>query len=134
MAYKIKTGVGVTALPSSDIVVLVASLRELSKESDVRCLYTDRHAVLGWAAFHESLDDLDCIDWPRLRNRDFRRDYDEPEKMERYQAEALVYRHLPLDLLRGIACRSPKETDRVRTMAEEAGADVRVMVEPRVYF
>ena len=134
MAYKIKTGVGVTAVPSSDIVVLVASLRELAKESDVRCLYTDRHAVLAWAEFHESLDNLDCLDWPRLQNRDFKRDNDQPEKMERYQAEALVHRHLPLDMLRGIACRSSKETDRVRAMAEKAGADVRVVVEPRVYF
>ena len=134
MAYKIKTGVGVTAVPSSDVVVLVASLRELAKESDVRYLYTDRHAVLQWAEFHESLDDLDSLDWPRLRNRDFKRDYDEPDKMERYQAEALVYRHLPLDLLRGIACRGSKETDRVRTMAEEVGADVRVVMAPQVYF
>lgn len=133
MAYKIKTGVGVTAVPSSDIVVLVASLRELAKES-VRYLYTDRDALLQRAEFHESLDDLDCLDWSRLRDRDFKRDNDEPDKMERYQAEALVHRHLPLDLLLGIACRGSQETDRVRTMVEEAGVDVHVEMAPQVYF
>ncbi|MCY3839753.1 MAG: DUF4433 domain-containing protein, partial [Gammaproteobacteria bacterium] len=119
---------------SSDLVVLVASLRELADKHDAGFLFTDRHAALERAEFHDSLDELDCLDWPRLRNRDFKRDYDEPEKMERYQAEALVHRHLPLDQLRGIACRRSKQADRIRTMAEEAGANVRVVVEPQVYF
>ena len=80
MAYNIKTGVGVTAVESRDIVILVASLRRLTKHPEVRFLYTDRHAVLRLAAFRESLDDLDCIDWPRLQNRDFKRDNNDPEK------------------------------------------------------
>ena len=45
MAYKIKTGLGVTAVPSSDLVVLVASLRELADKHDARFLFTDRHAA-----------------------------------------------------------------------------------------
>ncbi|WP_371329131.1 DarT ssDNA thymidine ADP-ribosyltransferase family protein [Collimonas sp. OK607] len=36
------------------------------------------------------------IDWPLLQRRDFKRDADDPRKMERYQAEALLYRHLPI--------------------------------------
>ena len=134
MAYNIKTGVGVTAVASRDIVVFVASLRRLAEEPEVQFLYTDRHAVLEWAAFHESLDDLDCLDWPRLRNRDFKRDNNEPEKMERYQAEALVYRRLPLNLLQGIACWGPKEAGRIEALAEEAGVNVRVVQDSRVYF
>ena len=134
MAYKIRTGFGVKAVPSSDIVVLVASIRQLAQEPDVQFLFTDRHAVLAWARFHRSLDHLDCLDWPRLRDRDFKRDDNEPDKVERYQAEALVYRHLPLNLLRGILCRGAKEAERVTAMAEKAGANVHVMQDSRVYF
>jgi len=39
-----------------------------------------------------------------LQRRDFRRDPDDPEKVERYQAEALVHRCLPLETLLGIVC------------------------------
>ena len=134
MAYNIKTGMGVTAVPPKDIVFLVASLRRLAKEPDVQFVYTDRHAVLEWAAFHKSLDHLDCIDWPRLRDRDFKRDDKEPEKMERYQAEALVHRHLSMELLQGIACWGPNEQARVETLAKEAGVDVRVVHRTPFYF
>ena len=134
MAYNIKTGFGVAAVESRDIVILVASLHRLTQHPEVRFLYTDRHAVLRLAAFHESLDDLDCIDWPRLRNRDFKRDNNDPAKMERYQAEALVHRHLPVDLLEVIACQGPEETARVQALAEDAGADVRVSQHRQLYF
>jgi hypothetical protein len=32
----------------------------------------------------------DWVDWPLLQKRDFKRDPDDPAKLERYQAEALV--------------------------------------------
>jgi hypothetical protein len=40
------------------------------------------------AEFHNTLDRLDRVDWPRLQARDFKRDPDDPGKFERYQAEA----------------------------------------------
>ena len=54
--------------------------------------------------------------------------------MERYQAEALVHRHLPVNLLEAIACRGPEETARIQALAEEAGADVRVAQGSQLYF
>ena len=40
---------------------------------------------------------LDRIDWAILRSRDFKRDPEDPGKFERYQAEALIYKYLPID-------------------------------------
>lgn len=42
MAFNIKTGHGVAAVPPRDIVILVASLRRLAGEPEVRFVYTDR--------------------------------------------------------------------------------------------
>ena len=42
--------------------------------------------------------------WPLLQRRDFKRDADDPAKFERYQAEALVHQHLPVNGLLGIVC------------------------------
>lgn len=39
-----------------------------------------------------------------LQRRDFRNDPDDPSKKERYQAEALVHKLLPVDALSGLVC------------------------------
>lgn len=54
--------------------------------------------------------------------------------MDRYQAEALIHQHLPVNRLEGIACWRDAEAARVRTWAEELDADVRVQARPRLYF
>ena len=138
MAYKIHTGHGVNQVNRRDIVVLVASLRDLAA-AGVPFIFSDRHAVLDYAEFFDptELARLDRLDWRSLQNRDFRQDNENPDKVERYQAEALIHLHLPIDRLRAIACWGSQEVERVRAWAEEVGADVRVDTAPaipRVHF
>ena len=109
MMYNIKTGYGgIGRCLNSDIVILVTRLRRLA-ESGVSVVFTDRHAYLRTARFFSSMDDLDEIDWALLQDRDFKRHPDDPEKTERYQAEALIHRYLPVERLAGIVCHGEKE-------------------------
>lgn len=68
---------------------MASSLRGLA-ECGVPAVFSDRHACLQTAQLFTSLEDLDKIDWDILQRRDFRRDVDDPERTDRYQAEALV--------------------------------------------
>ena len=88
MAYKIHTGHGVKQVNRPDIVVLVASLRNLA-DAGVPFIFSDRHAVLRYAQFFDTLERLDRIDWHSLQSRDFQYDDEDPEKVDKYQAEAL---------------------------------------------
>ena len=101
MLYNIKTGYGVPKKSVADIVILVSSLRHLAKQK-VPFVFTDRHAYLKAAQFSDDLKDLDWIIWSTLQVRDFKRD--DSDKFEKYQAEALVHKHVPLDALLGIVC------------------------------
>ena len=74
------------------------------------------------------MGELDRIDWNLLNRRDFRHDPEDPGKFERYQAEALLYRQLPVDALSGIACYDEKSRGCIGTMAAEAGVNVTVRV------
>ena len=133
MAYKIHTGHGVNRINRRDIVVLVASLRDLGA-AGVSFIFSDQHAVLDYAEFFDSteLDQLDRLDWRSLQNQDFKRDNENPSKTDRYQAEALIHLHLPIGRLKGIACWRPREVERVRAWAAEMGADVRVNTAPAI--
>lgn len=86
---------GIMQRPNEEIVILVSSLRHVAAQNV---------PFYNWTNYYTRLDDLNQIDWPMLQARDFRRDPDDPAKFERYQAEALIWKHCPITLLSGIVC------------------------------
>ena len=134
MMYNIKTGYGgIRQFPNSKIVIMASSLRGHA-ERNVTTVFSDRHAYLQTALFFTSLDDLDKIDWGILQRRDFRRDIDDPEKTDRYQAEALVHWHLPVEHLAGIVCLSENERGTLNEQREEVGLELKIVARPSWYF
>ncbi len=99
MMLNIKTGYnGITKRKNSDIIIFASSAYKIS-EMNIKFVFTDRHAYLAAANFYSNLNNLSHIDWKILQNRDFKRDNEDPGKMERYQAEFLVYKSLPVEAL-----------------------------------
>jgi len=132
MLLNIKTGRGVPQRPMEEIIILGTSLPHL-QELDIPFVFTDRHAYLKTAQFSSDLDDLDWIDWDMLRRRDFKRDPEDPMKFERYQAEALIHRHLPIDALQGVFCYNAEVGERITRRVEKCGVDLKVVVRPKWY-
>jgi len=106
MMKNIQTGCGgVKQRSNEEIAILVSSLHHIQAQG-LPFIFTDSHAYYQWANFYTDLSDLDKVDWTILQQRDFKRDPDDPAKFERYQAEALIYRHCPIAALLGIVCYS----------------------------
>lgn len=104
MMRNIHTGWGgITQRPNEEILILVSSLHRV-KEMAIPFVFTDSHAYPPETEYFSDLADLARIDWGILQARDFKRDVDDPKKMSRYQAEALIYRYLPIAGLLGIVC------------------------------
>ena len=97
-------------------------------------MYTDRHAYLAAANVYRDSTRCDQIDWPGLQARNFKRDPDDPERHERYQAEALVHRHLPIDGLQGIICHGPAQESHLRALVRVPGHTPRIVTRPEYYF
>jgi hypothetical protein len=134
MLLNIKTGYrGIQQRRNDEIAILVGSLPKLNQDG-VSFVFTDRHARLASAEFFGDVTDLDRIDWKILQNRDFSRDNNDLGKMERYQAETLVHRHLPIDSLLAIACYNSTERDRVDVLVKGAGLGLNVISRPGWYF
>jgi hypothetical protein len=133
MLLNIKTGRnGVTQRPLHEIAILVSSLPEIRKQA-IPFVFTDRHAVLEAAEFHSDLERLDRIDWPRLQARDFRRDPDDPGKFERYQAEALIHRQVPMATILGIICYRQEEQTKIETSCGTLNLSTQVLCKPGWY-
>ena len=131
MLYNIKTGYnGIAKKPMEDIIMLVSSLHLLKKQG-IPFVFTDRHAYLKLAQFSDDLDDLDWIIWPILQVKDFKKD--DVEKFEKYQAEALVYKNVPVSALIGVGCYNDSVRDEVRALADSKGKKLKVLTRSTWY-
>ncbi len=90
--------------------------------------YTNQHAYPVMAEYFNDLARLDQIDWAILQRRDFKHDPDDPGEKERYQAEALIHRHLPVDALAGIVCYNQQTKGFVETELKARRIDLRILI------
>lgn len=134
MLLNIVTGRNVTRRPKSDIVILVSSLHKIQKLG-IRFLFTDRHAYLVNANFASDIGQLhNMVPWELLQARDFRKDPEDPAKSERYQAEALIHRHLPVDALSGIVTYNDSTKAEVQALTDERQLDFGIHSKPSWFF
>lgn len=119
--------------PQSEIVHLVSSIERLA-ELGLQVIFTDRHALVQNAAFFSRPDELSRLDWPLLRSRDFKRDPEDPEKLERRQAECLVHRALPVTALQGVVCENDEVTRFCAATAKANDLELPVVTRVKWYF
>jgi hypothetical protein len=128
MMMNIRSGRSVMRRENEEIVFLVSSLHRVH-EMGIPALFTDAHAYPSATRFFNDLNSLGEIDWAILQARDFQRDLDDPRKLERYQAEALVHRHLPVQGLLGIVCYT--EALKLEIEIQLAGLSLQIPVHAR---
>ncbi len=133
MMYNIRTGYGIKQVPNDQILIFVSSLpyvAALGREF----VFTNQHAYPPMADYFTDLARLDQIDWPLLQSRDFKHDPDDPGKKERYQAKALIWKHVPLEALQGVCCYTQVVAQQIKAEVERRGLAFKVGVQPSWYF
>jgi hypothetical protein len=134
MLLNIKTGWnGIPQRPMHQIVILTSSLHNLISHN-VPFVFTDRHAYLQFAEFSSDLTDLSRIDWKILQARDFKRNPNDPGKFERYQAEALVHKRVPVAALTGVVCHGAEQEAELMTLVQDAGIQLAIATRPNWFF
>ena len=133
MMFNIHTGYGVKQLANEDIVIFVSSLPQVAAQG-VQFVFTNQHAYPPMADYFTDLAQLDQIDWPLLQSRSFKHDPDDPGKKERYQAEALLWKHVPLGALQGLCCYTPAVEQQIKAEVELRELSFKVAVQKGWYF
>lgn len=133
MLYNICTGYGVAQVHQKDVVYLVSSVQGLVA-NNVMFLFTDRHAYVANASYCSDVADLAGLDWNLINGRDFKRDPNRPDKLERRAAELLVHRHMPVAALSEVACYNAVVQQTIATAAAAAGVQMTIRVRQNWYF
>lgn len=132
MMMNIVTGYGVPKVPRDEIVIFASSLRNVAK-AGISFVFTNQHAVLEWADYYTDLANLGAIDWPLLQSRNFKNDPEDPQKGERYQAEALIWKHLPITALLGVGCYTIGAEQHLKAQIAARGLKLDTLVRPNWY-
>ncbi len=133
MLMNITTGHnGMMRTPARDIAVLVAGVATLHA-AGIRFLLTDRHAYLQTATFTPGVRGLQHVDWKLLQSRDFKRDDADPDKFDRYQAEALVHGHVPASALSTVVVHDDRQRRRIEAELLRLRLDVRLAADASYY-
>jgi hypothetical protein len=134
MLLNIRTGYkGMQQTPMAEIVIFVSSLHRIV-DLGLPFVFTNQHAYPVSARYFTDIQRLDAIDWRILRQRDFKHDTDDPGKVERYMAEALIHNYVPLSALLGVACYGPQHEARLRAMQADADVFLKTVAKQDWYF
>ncbi len=133
MAYNIHTGRQVPKRSNEEIVILMTSVARIA-EQGARFVFTDRHAYLRSARYSNDPADLAMVDFPLLRTRNFQRSTEDPERVERYQAELLVRDSLALTAIITIGCYNDSAKRKIDDAAARFDIPIRTSVRPGWYF
>ncbi len=85
------------------------------------------------AEYFTRLEDLQPIDWSLFQSGDFRHDSEDPAKKERYQAEALLWKHVPLRGVKGVCCFKQEILADIQHQIKDRGVDCNAAAQPQWY-
>ncbi len=84
-------------------IIYAVSTAQVVAAANRRFVFSDGHGIMNVTDFFDDLSDLDKIDW-KIMYSDFWNDTDDqPDRKRRRQAEFLVHRAFPWDLVHEIA-------------------------------
>ena len=135
MLYAIDRGNVPTYQQGCDEIVYLVSSTQMLREHGLTVLGTDRNTTMGYAEFTVDDDYLtDIVDWDLMEARIWRKTLEEPDRMERRQAEVLVHGQVPWSAMMGVAAKSEDVKARVEAVLSKLGQSTPVAVRPDWYF
>jgi hypothetical protein len=117
----------------SDVVYLVSSAEAVAASKLIWC-FTNGHAVEGVTEFYDDLSDLSKVDWEVIRSWSWKNTLADLDRKRRKQAEFLVHKRFPLELVSRIGVFNRAKAELVTKLLEKSAHRPNVTVEPEWYY
>lgn len=99
-------------------VIYLCSTAETVDEAGRRWVFTEGHADMGYTDFFDDLRDLEKVDWPLMRERYWHDTNDDPDRKRRRQAEFLVHKFFPWELISYVGVYDRSVAERVSAIVD----------------
>lgn len=119
----------------SPIIYLVTRISEVDA-ANRPWVFSDGHGLAELTSWYDDRAKLDEVDWDLVGARYWADKPEDNDRKRRKQAEFLVWEHLPLTAIRGIAVLNAATKAKVTAAlaAHPMGADIKVAIKPDWYY
>ncbi|WP_280234518.1 type II toxin-antitoxin system toxin DNA ADP-ribosyl transferase DarT [Nocardia cyriacigeorgica] len=135
MLYAINKGRVKGYVDGCDRIVYLVTTTEALRGEGLAVLGTDRHALTAYSRFTRDDRELTAmVDWRLMTEKYWSDTQEDPDRMERRQAELLVHQRVPWDSILYVATRSDAVAAEVRPIVAAGGPAPKVLVRGSWYF
>lgn len=128
MLYAIYKGQVAEYEKGQDQIIYLISRIDIIHNAGLDYVFTDGHAVMGFTDFFKNLKDLDKIDWEVMKSRYWFDTEEDPDRKRRRQAEFLVHKVVPIDILLGFAVKNDEMKQKVEAAIHKYNYDKPVAI------
>lgn len=135
MLYNIVTGYWAPLVPEisrKDIIIIRCEISRLSSVN--RFFFTDGQANDALTKHYNDLSKTNKIDWENIQKGNFSKSDGDFDRPRRYQAEFLVYYHVPVDAIESIVVYTEGTAKFVENELLKAGESFPVHISPESFF
>ncbi len=115
------------------LIYLVATAQNIAA-ADISFAFTDGHATMRFTEFFFDLAKLNRVDWSVMQSRYWFDSDQYPDRKRRRQAEFLVYKQFPVELVKGIAVNNARVQAQVLEILSGFGVELPVQIKPEWYY
>ena len=117
-----------------EIVYLLVDAEPIMKQSRLPWAFTDRHAVVAFAEFFDDVSELNKVDWDLMKAQYWTNTEHDPDRKERRQAEFLIHKIVPWELVFGIGVYDDEMLEKVKAAIRTAAHQPQIKVKRDWYF
>jgi len=136
MMFQLKTGWVENYDEGQEPLIYLVSTAQSVRDAGIGYVFSDGHGIAAFTNWFDDLSDLDKVDWKAVYLRIWKDTPQDMDRQRRKQAEFLIHRFCPWDLIQEIAVVNVAVRDRVRTILAGVPAEHRrpVRIRPNWYY
>jgi hypothetical protein len=115
------------------VVYLVSSI-EAVQQANLSFVFTDGHGIMALTEFFDDLSELNQVDWQVMNLRYWFDTPEDPDRKRRRQAEFLVHRFFPWQLVHEVGVIHPSVKAEAEQCLQAAAHQPRVIVQRSWYY
>lgn len=116
------------------IIYLVSSVERITSQSSQPWCFTDGHGIDQITQYYSDLKELINVDWEIISAWDYRDTPADNDRQRRKQAEFLVHKSFPIELIEKIGVYGAEQKKSVESILAKYSCKIPVIVEKKWYY
>ncbi len=134
MMYTINRGNVEEYQDGQEPLIYLATTVETIQQAKLTYVFTDGHGIMQITGFYNDPEDLMRIDWPLMKSKYWGDTVEDPDRSRRRQAEFLIHKFVPWNVISFIGTYSKRMTDYVRDLMKDTAGTPRVETRRQWYY